>query len=184
MIRLTVIFLSLVTIVSCAKHNKACKKAAQDFDDIFKSLNGDTRNTMDTEVHEYTFSLSSDKEVCEIGYQSQRRLREIPYKIEIEEVNTGIVIYSEEFEFSANRTSYVIPSQTINLSANTSYQLRRVQTNWLGNIANTIGKIKRDVVFPLQSGDLTILSSNFYDEGDTTVNDIGFLPYIDIVFKP
>ena len=48
----------------------------------------------DTEVHEYSFVLSEDKEVCEIGYQSQPEIFSALYLMEIIDSSTGMIIYS------------------------------------------------------------------------------------------
>jgi hypothetical protein len=163
-----------------------CDTTTSEFQDLYASLlaNGYLdRVFYDTEIHEYTFQLDVDAEVCAFGYESQHDSPNTPYTLEIENIDSGQVIYSEELVFSDQVTSYVAPGMTVNLMANTSYALRRIQLDWNGNIGNTIGRLATSdsISFPLTSGNLTILESNFYQNGGPVPN--GGVPFIDLILE-
>ncbi len=152
------------------------------FQDIIN--NGHTDQvTFDTEIHEYTFSLSSNKEICGIGYQSQPEIASTPYIIEIFDNSANISIYSESHVFNSSKISYVSPTSTVSLQPGTSYTIKRIQTNWGTFITNTIGRLARksEMTFPYSSGDMTINSANFYQNGGPLINS--GIPYIDLIFE-
>jgi len=163
-----------------------CVDTQSAFQSLFDSLISDGYTdevTMDTEVHEYTFSLSSDEEVCKIGYQSQHEVASTPYLIEIFDQSTSSIIYSASHAFEAGATSYVEPDEKIELKAGISYTLRRIQRDWNANIGNTIGRVawKDTMNFPYTHGLLTITGSDSYGAGGPSPNRI--VPYIDLIFK-
>jgi hypothetical protein len=177
-------------IISCTPDDGdptvLCDNSSSDFQTLYQNMLGSGHTdkvTYDTEIHEYTFVLSLDQEVCEIGYQSQPGLATTPYVIEIVETNTNNIIYSDSHTFSATGTSYVTPTSTINLTAGTSYTIKRIQTNWGANIGNTIGRLatQNTMGFPYTNGTITITGSNLHQNGGPAI-DYG-VPYIDIIFK-
>ena len=164
-----------------------CDSSTTNFKTIFNSLVTTTYTdevTMDLEIHEYTFEISSDREICEIGYQSHPNIETLPYTIEIYDNTNNVSIYSDDHVFSSINTSYINPSQPINLVANVSYTIRRTQTNWVPLITNTIGRMayKTTMAFPYTEGPLTITSSFFGDSSIGTWPLNYGLPFIDIVF--
>lgn len=141
--------------------------------------------TMDLLTHEYTFEVNTNETVCSIGYQGNANLyaANIPYLIEIVDNGTNTVIYSGNHVFDSAQTEYVSITPT-NLTAGTSYTLRRTVTNYLGNIGNTVGRLLRfngPSPYPVSNAAMTITSSDFYGTGGP-VPDFG-IPYIDIIFQ-
>tara|TARA_B100001059_G_scaffold117340_1_gene117608 strand:- start:295 stop:801 length:507 start_codon:yes stop_codon:yes gene_type:complete len=154
----------------------------------------------DTEVHEYSFVLSEDKEVCEIGYQSQPEIFSALYLMEIIDSTTGMIIYSGNHNFSSSETSFVTPSSTINspfaaplastivIQSGVTYTLRRtiLLNNANGQFSNLIGRVARrsEMSFPYTEGAMTITSTNFYQAnpsgGGSLLNYA--VPYIDLIF--
>jgi hypothetical protein len=139
--------------------------------------------SFDTEIHEYTFTLSADREVCKIGYQSQPGISSTPYLIEIVDNSNNVIIYSNNHTFSSTTTSYVTPTSTINLQSGLSYTIRRIQTNWKTDITFTIGRLarKNQMDFPYSSGIMTITTADFYQRGGP-LTELA-VPYIDLIFK-
>ena len=157
-----------------------------EFQALFQSLvnsGHDDKVSFDTEIHEFTFTLSQDEEVCKIGYQSYSDIEDRHYLIEIEDKSNGSIIYSYEHTFSSSNTSYVKPSATILLDSGIQYTIRRIQTDWDPYITNTIGRIavKDSMEFPYNLGILTINSADFYQNGGPLTNQA--VPFIDLVFK-
>lgn len=137
------------------------------------------------EVHSYDFEVTSAKTICKIGYRSQTAINATPYLIEILDNNSNTVIYSGSNVFSDTVTSYVsIPPITLNVGV--IYTIRRIQTNWGGNVANKSGRMLCNAAgsfnFPLVMGALKITNPKLYDVGSSQ-NDSFALPYIDIVFE-
>lgn len=139
--------------------------------------------TMDTEIHEYTFNLSTAKELCMVGYQSIAGMETTPYLIQIVDLSTNAVIYGESNTFSSVETAYVLPSGPVYFQAGVDYTISRTQTNWGTNIGNTIGRVARKdtMDFPYSMDGMTITTSNFHQNGGPSV-DFG-LPFIDLIFK-
>lgn len=173
----------------------ACNKSQfsgnnSEFEQIHNQLidNGNEADeTMDTEVHSYNFTLSENKTLSSIGYESNPDLSNVDYLIEIINTSDSSVVYSGDHQFSDNSISYVSPTTTVNLQSNVVYQLNRVQTNWNPYINQTIGHLVRttDADYPLNSGALTITESNFFDYGEAPQNwtQNFALPRIDLVFE-
>lgn len=193
------IFKNLCLLLALASIFMACKKEDDDgfvttskcvggnadFNALYLSLiesNHTDDVTADTEIHEYTFTLSEDKEVCEIGYQSQPEIESAPYTIEIIDSVNNTVLYSAQHLFSSKTTSFTQPSTALNLKAGTAYTLRRIQTDY-GTITNTIGRLafKNQMDFPYSLGIITITSSRFDQNGGPLLN--WGIPYIDLRFK-
>ncbi len=180
-----IFFLALIS-PGCKNDDPPCDYSNSEFQTLYQSLisSGYTDATSyDTEIHEYTFTLSENKEVCEIGYQSQPGIKSTPYIIEISDDQANSLIYSDSHVFSSNETSYVEPTSPIFLQAGISYTIRRIQTHWDGNIGNVIGRLARkdSMNFPYTNGIVTITGANFYQNGGPLV-DMG-IPYIDLIFK-
>lgn len=144
--------------------------------------------TYDSEVHEYSFTLSANKIVCSVGYQSQPAIAAaaIPYTIMLRDNTTSTNIFTISNTFSSSTTSYVSIPSTPTLIAGHSYTLKRILTSYAGNIGNTIGRMVKSssttsITFPYSSGVMTITGSNFYQNASTATN-LG-IPFIDIVFQ-
>ncbi|ESU29922.1 hypothetical protein FLJC2902T_04030 [Flavobacterium limnosediminis JC2902] len=178
-------------------HDPVCDVGNTTFQQMYSSLAVASSShelvTMDSEIHEYSFTLSSSKTICSIGYQSVHSDPAIPYIIEIENNDTNIVLYSGTHIFSQTATSYVAPTSTISLLPNVSYSIRRIQTNWDGDAYNVCGRLIESYdnlntisVLPISLNGMTVTGSKFSDVSDATngPGDIDFiLPYIDIVFE-
>lgn len=165
-----------------------CDSSNTTFNQLYTNLVAISPNqdqtTMDLETHSYTFEVLSNKTICSIGYQSLPTFNTTPYVIEIYDNTSSSVLYSGSHTFSSAATSYVsiTPIQVV---VGHSYTIKRIQTNWGSDIANTIGRLVRnpsvDLTFPITFGDLKITSSSFYGTGGPADN--WALPYIDIVFQ-
>jgi len=141
-------------------------------------------NSVDLEIHSYTFNVSTAKTICQIGYQSNTAVTS-PYTIRIRNLANNQIIYTGSFTFSSTQTSYVNVG-AIALQAGVNYKIERELT-FQGSLANLTGRIIRDnsaagpVSFPINNGVLTITSSSFSGMGGPIVDY--YLPYIDIVFQ-
>ena len=190
-IKFYVILLCVFSLFGCGDDDDntiPCDNTSSEFQSIFQNMitSGHTDDvTFDTEIHEYTFTLSANKEVCEIGYQSQPAISSTSYLIEIIDSLTNTVIYSNNHTFSSISTSYITPSLTINLQSGTSYTIRRtlLLSNANGQFSNIIGRIARKspMNFPYSNGIMTITSADFYQNGGPLTN-LG-VPYIDLILR-
>ena len=163
-----------------------CDESTSEFQSLFQTMINDgyeDKLFIDTEIHEYSFTLSADKEVCKIGYQSLPGIETTPYLIEIIDSSSNTTLYSDSHVFLSNNTSYVIPSTTINLAAGIPYTIKRVQTDWGMYITNTIGRVARQdsMKFPYTNGVITITNSNFFQNGGPLLNVA--IPYIDLILR-
>lgn len=190
-----VLFLG-ITIIGCSPSPApapptGCNIVGTDFQQLYATTLASNAlytnyTTMDLVTHEYTFNVNTNKTVCTIGYQGNAALfaGSVPYTIEIYNNTTSTLVYSGNHIFNSAATDYQ-PITPTNLVAGDSYTVRRIASNYLGNIGNTIGRILRfntgPVPYPVTSGALTITSSNFYGTGGPVPN-FG-IPYIDIVFQ-
>ena len=152
------------------------------------AIPGDTNTvTMDTEVHGYDFTVSANKTICKIGYQSQPAVASQLYKIEIIDNTTSTTLFSQNTTFSATTTSYIsVPN--IAVVPGHSYTIQRTLTNWLGNIGNTVGRLVREVnggsiPFPHTVGVMTITGARFHQTSNPSVVSTFGIPYIDIAFQ-
>ncbi len=142
--------------------------------------------TYDSEIHEYSFRLSSNKTVCSVGYQSQPAIASLPYTIELRDSTTNTTVFSISSTFSSSATSYVsVPSNPV-LTTGHVYTLKRIITSYGGLITNTVGRMAistsfTPLSFPTSSGNMSIIGSKYYQNA-TAVSDVG-IPFIDIVFK-
>jgi hypothetical protein len=165
-----------------------CDTKKSDFQQIFNNLVSISgyldKVTYDSEIHSYSFVLSSPKKVCSIGYQSQPGIASTPYKIEIFNNTTNTLVYSGSHVFSSSTTSYVTISG-VSLNATDSYTIKRIQTNWGSNIGNTIGRLvvnpSGNVPFPQTSGVMKITGSLLHQNAATQTD--WAIPYIDIIFQ-
>jgi len=176
-------------LINCSDSNSTnnqevtCDTSNSEFRQIFNQLIQTNVDEiyMDTEIHGYQFKVLTAKNICSIGYQSIPAMASTPYRIEIHNNTTNSVIYSGDHIFSSSATSYVSVG-SIPLVAGNTYTIKRIQTNWGNNIANTIGRTATsssgDFSFPLSMGDLQITQAEF---DDNQLNSV--LPYIDIVFE-
>lgn len=163
-----------------------CDESTSEFQSLFQSMINDgheDRVFLDTRFHEYSFSLTADKEVCKIGYQSIPEIESTPYLIEIVDNSSNSTIYSDSHVFSSNNTSFATPSSTINLKSGVSYTLKRIQTNYGQYISSTIGRMamQDSMNFPYTNGVMTITGSNFH-QGDGPMFDVA-VPYIDLILR-
>lgn len=173
----------------------SCKKDKLDtnnseFQHIYNELIDDGNDaviTWDAEVHAYQFTLSQNRTLKSIGYQSDAALSSTDYVIEIMNNTDSSILYSAGHQFDDNNISYVTPTSTVNLQSGVSYTLSRIQTNWGQYITETIGHVVKTEAadYPMSHGDLTITSTHFHDYGYSpsvgTIN--AALPRIDLVFQ-
>jgi len=188
--KLYLILLCAFSIFGCGKdcERNPCDNTTSEFQTIFQSMisSGYTDEvTYDTEIHEYTFTLSANREVCEIGYQSQPAISSASYLIEIIDNSTSSTIYSNNHSFSSAATSYVTPSSIVNLQSGVSYTIRRtiLLSNAGNQFANIIGRIATNspMSFPYSNGIMTITNADFYQNGGP-LTDSG-VPYIDLILR-
>lgn len=179
------------TVVNCDESNTEFQNS---YNNILLSPNSHETVSMDLEVHEISVSVSSAKNICKIGYQSQHSDTTIPYTIEVFDNTNNQLIYSGSHLFLQNTTSYVTPNYPITFQPNTSYSIKRTQSNIILNLSDVLGKYiyaydNTDpalvvTILPITFGDLTIESSSFYDTSNTNPDRyFNTLPYIDIVFE-
>lgn len=188
--KLYVILLCVFSIVGCGDDDEPspCDNTSSEFQTIFQSMiiSGHTDEvSYDTEIHEYTFTLSANREVCEIGYQSQPAISSTPYLIEIIDNFTVTTIYSNNHTFSSTSTSYITPAVIVNLQSGISYTVRRTillsnAGNQFGNIIGRIA-INSPMSFPYANGIMTITDADFYQNGGPLTN-LG-VPYIDLILR-
>jgi hypothetical protein len=197
--KLGTLALLAIALASCSPSNpplplpppSACNTVGTDFQNLYAatlSSNAlyDNYLTMDLVTHEYTFTVSTNKTVCTLGYQGNATLfaSSIPYTMEIYNNTTSTMVYSGNIVFNSASTDYQ-PITPTPLVAGNSYTIRRNANNYLGNIGNTIGRICRKNAgpnqYPATNGVLTITTSNFYGTGGPVPN-YG-IPNIDIVFQ-
>lgn len=172
------------------QNQSTCNTASTEFNQLYTTTLAsntayDDFTTMDLLTHEYTFEVSSNKTICSIGYQGNANLyaANVPYLIEIVDNSTSLIVYSGSYAFDSTQTEYVSITP-VNLTAGTSYTIKRTVTNYLGNIANTVGRILRfngPSPYPVSNATLTITASDFYGTGGPVPN-FG-IPYIEIVFQ-
>ncbi|WP_395061694.1 hypothetical protein [Flavobacterium sp.] len=192
--KIGLLFLLGITIVGCSTGTTpvpvaACSATNTIFNQLYNNVvalpGHQNAVTFDTEIHEYTFTLSQNKTICSIGYQSLPAVAATPYLMEIIDNNTNTIIYSANHVFSSANTSYVSITP-ISIVANQSYTIRRTLlfTNALNNFANIRGRVVHQpgalVSFPQSFGIMTITGANFYQNGGPLLN-MG-IPYIDFAY--
>lgn len=194
----------LLVLIGCSDRDDeivakqtVCDSANTEFMQLYNQIAtnplGQERITNDSEVHGYIFTVTSEKTICSVGYQSNHVDPAMPYTIEITNNVTNTIVYSGSHVFSQTAMSYAALNSVVTLQPNTPYTIRRIQTDWSGNAFNVCGKVMylSDGNFgyanflPLSSTDLTITSSVFYtgspDPSWPTNNFV--LPCLDIVFE-
>lgn len=186
-----VLIVALSSLLACNKDEsvpKAPTPPPTPFNQLYANVVATSPNQnevfIDLEVHEYFFEVSAIETLSKIGYQSLPSFSTTPYLIELYDSTSGTLLYSGSHLFSWFATSYVAISP-ITLLPGHSYTIKRIQTNWAGNIGNTIGRIVHcnggGLGFPLTYGTLTITGSSFYGTGGP-MNNWG-IPFIDMVFQ-
>lgn len=182
--------------VTLANSGTTCSATASDFNSLYNGLAANTatytdHETLDLEVHSYTFSVNTQKTICSIGYKAQPELATRNYEIKITDVGNNNVLYDGFHLFSTTSTSYVTPSSSITLNPGRVYKIERIQTNYAGTlsgIGNTIGRLIDNsfspMTFPKTFGSINVLGASAYDVGTTpTFFSNNFIPYIDIRFQ-
>lgn len=182
--------------VTLANSGTTCSTTASDFNSLYSGLAANTatytdHETLDLEVHSYTFSVNTQKTICSIGYKAQPNLAARTYEIKITDVGNNSVLYDGFHLFSTSSTSYVTPSSTITLNPGRVYKIERIQNNYAGiagGVSNTIGRLIDNsfgpITFPQTFGNINVLSASAYDVGTTpTFFSNNFIPYIDIRFQ-
>ena len=177
-------------IQTCEIENSTFKQLYEDIMVSDTEVFEDTQ--LDAEVHEYTFQVSSNKQICSIGYQSFAPDSSTAYKIEIIDNSNNTQIYFGEHVFSQTDMSYVLLSTPIDISSNSTYTIKRTLDSWT-TIDEVVGRAieKHDNtqyydILPHTYGDLTILSAGqqiFVNDNTVTyIESLIRLPLIDIVF--
>lgn len=201
------ILFSSVILFSCGddfddKTNRnlqtTCDDSNTEFQNIYnntlQSSNSYEAISVDLEVHEISISVSTAKNICKIGYQSQHSDDTVPYTIEVFDNTNSQLVYSGSHLFTQNTTSYITPNYPITLQPNTSYSIKRIQSNVILDLSDVLGRYIYTYdntnpalivnILPVTFGDLTIESSSFYDVGNTNPDHyLHTLPYIDVVFE-
>ncbi|PWI29212.1 hypothetical protein DI383_12270 [Flavobacteriaceae bacterium LYZ1037] len=146
-------------------------------------------DTVESSLHAYVFKVSSQKQICSIGYQSFHEDVTVPYGIIIKEEATNTILYSGNHLFTQNNMSYVNLSQNIILEPNTEYVISRIQNMLNNDSNNSLGTVIDGIsngnieFLPYTFNELSILSTRFIDIwSDDEVDVYNFLPKIDIVF--
>ncbi len=190
LLKLPSAFLLLLATVNCTSgDNSDCITTNTDFSQLYAAAvaqpgHSDTSG-FESEIHEYTFTISETKTICSVGYQSQPAIADVPYLIKIINNNTNTVLYSASHVFSSTNTSYVSITPTV-VKAGDSYTIRRtLLLSNVGNLqANLAGRVVTDngavETFPKAFGLMTITGSHFYHNGVNNV-DTG-IPFIDISY--
>jgi hypothetical protein len=182
--------LALLTISTTGCKKDKLDTNNSEFQHIYNALIDDgneTDVTWDAEVHAYQFTLSHNRTLKSIGYQSDAALSSTDYVIEIMKNADSSIVYSAGHRFSSSDISYVTPTSTVSLQSGVSYTLSRIQTNWGQYITETVGHLVKTEAadFPISHGDLTITGASFHDFGSTpnTGATNAALPRIDLVFE-
>lgn len=190
----TMLILSTVAILCMGCPNPPppfCSTTGTNFQNLYTTTLGSNPNysdkvTMDLLTHEYTFTVSTTKFLCQIGYRGNAYLQtnSLPYTMEVYNNTTNNMVFSGSNIFNSTTISYMNASGT--LVPGNSYTVRRTipPSGYGPNIGNTIGRVcvfsPGPVPYPVNFGVLTITSSKFYGMGGP-INNFG-IPYIDLVF--
>ena len=188
-------FLTIGLLIACddgSNQAEYCSTTNTNFQNLYTTtLNSNSAYTnmitRDVLTHEYSFTVSSAKNICAIGYQGNATMQSnnLPYTIEVFNSTTSTMVFTGTNVFNSTAISYLGASGA--LSTGNTYVVRRIVPTggYLGNIINTVGRIctfnSGGSPFPVSSGDITIVSSNFYGTAGPALN-FG-IPYIDIVFE-
>lgn len=143
--------------------------------------------TYDSEIHEYSFTVSSAQTLCKIGYESQAGLTG-PTIMELRDSTTNTTLFSMPCTFSTTTTSYVSVTSMPTLTPGKIYTIKRIIPNTSYSLFNQIiGRMLKSstgsggITFPFSYNGLTIVGSKFYQNAGYQ-QDFG-IPYIDIVFQ-
>jgi hypothetical protein len=131
---------------------------------------------MDLDTHEYTFTLTTNKTICSLGYQNQGGYTG-QYLMEIRQGST--VLYSGNHSFVSTSTVFV-PITPVALTAGIQYKISRTLlsgTNMSHQLGRGIRVASGSVPFPVNNGNMTVISSNFYGSGGPVPNAV--IPFID-----
>lgn len=181
--------------VTLANSNNTCSTTTSDFDSLYTGLAANTSvyndtDTIDLQVHSYTFSVNTQKTICSIGYRAQPEMTSRTYEIKITDVGNNAVVYDGFHLFSTSSTSYVTPSSTITLNPGRVYKLERIQNNYAGTpsgLLNTIGRVLYKssgvISFPQSFGNINVLGASAYDVNASPVFLNDMIPFIDIRFQ-
>lgn len=138
--------------------------------------------TLDLPVHEYTFSYSTTKYTCALGYTGYPAPVNLTYKMEIIQATTNAIVFTADITF--NTTSKYELIGRYQLTANTKYILRRTLLNNLSNVANNQGRALVSTNFPsalpYTFNGLTIFGTSVYNIGSSTFMLNKGLPFIDL----
>ncbi len=131
-------------------------------------------NTLDLVNHTYKFSMSTDGEICSIGYQGAN---DLPYRIEI--INSSDnVIYEGNHTFSTLTQEYVSITP-VQINANEIYSINRYKENG-STASDLIGygltNFSPGYNFPIVLGEFTITETM---NNDTT----WYIPFITFGFE-
>lgn len=161
-----------------------CDSSNTSFNKLYISLVTPTNlgiaPTLDLVTHSYTFSVTANKTICKVGYQSVPAMSSTPYLIEIYDNTSASILYSGSHTFSSTATSYATITP-VAIQTGHSYTIKRIQNNYASSIVNTIGRLISNSTYPVIYGDLKITGSSFYGTGGPVNNNS--IPYIDIVFE-
>ncbi|HRG18966.1 MAG TPA: T9SS type A sorting domain-containing protein [Flavobacterium lutivivi] len=175
--------------------NNSCNTTTSDFNNVFYGLayvnNHSIDDTIDLQVHSYTFSVNTQKTICSIGYKAQPEMATRTYEIKITDVGNNAVVYDDHHLFSTITNSYVTPSSPVTLYPGRVYKLERIQNNYAGTpsgLLNTIGRVVHHnsfspITFPQSFGNINVLGASAYDVNANPVFLDNFIPYIDIRFQ-
>jgi hypothetical protein len=183
------IFISILSIALTSCKKEKFETNNSEFQNVYNNLvdsGNESDITWDAEVHSYNFTLSENRSITSIGYQSHQDLAGTDYLIEIINNIDSSIVYNGGHQFSSTELSYVSPNNTISLQSGVPYTLNRIQTNWGQYITETIGHIIKteQADYPLTFGVLTISETNFYDYGsESPWSKYQALPRIDIVLE-
>lgn len=189
--------IATLLLTACKKeHNKKTGPDCDSTNTIFNQLfnlqlsipNMHDSITIDSYTHLYTFKVSNNQVLCQIGYQAYPGMDTIPYTFELFDSTSNSLIYSGSHLLSSLSTTYVsiVP---VNLIAGHQYTISRIQPNANGNPANLTGRLAligfqlaNQLSFPINSNGITILSSDFAGGISGSLSNYA-LPYIDLVFQ-
>ena len=196
-IKLALLLCIATLLTACKKeHNKkpdpTCDSSNTKFNQLFNlQLSLPLMNdsiTIDSYTHQYTFKVSNDEVLCQIGYQAYPGMDTLPYTFELFDSTTNSLVYSGNHLLSSLTTTYV-PIVPVNLIAGHKYTISRIQPNDIGNPANLTGRlaligfqVANQLSFPINNNGITILSTDFVG-GISGSHENCALPYIDLVFQ-
>jgi hypothetical protein len=181
------IFLSItlmsILFSNCGKeNNSACDDTTSLFSQLYCDL---TFNTLSDGIkvggysQSYTFTLSEDKELSQIGYQSPSNVSNGMYDISIFDSQNSSLIYGQSHYFSDSEITYITLSQPLTLVANNFYEISRGQVN--GTLPDSLGRgAVGSLNFPYTKGVLTITNSKYRSNNSIPTEGI---PFIDLIFK-